>query len=472
MTEWKHAEAAQVRLSADILRTLEQAGHVACWVGGCVRDELIGRPVNDMDIATSARPEEVAALFARTVPTGIEHGTVTVVLEKMPFEVTTFRTESAYKDFRRPEEVTFVRSLDEDLRRRDFTMNAIARGLDGTYIDPYGGREDLSRGVIRCVGEARERFTEDALRMVRGVRFASVFGFELEPATWEALLELRGNMRHIAAERIRAELEKMLGGDRPAEGVRLLARSGLLAEAKIRLEPQALEAARPERLDGLPAKPGELRWAALLQGLGVSGEEAEDLLKSWTFSGGFAKSAAALLRIDARMGAAYDAEEAERAAGEAAESGSGAREANGRSEAAAHTERLAEAEPPRYASQSEQKQRLVLARCVLDFGRASAENWLAYRSGIYGADRQEAARLERAARWLAAIPAESPRELALGGGEIAEHLDRAPGPWLGLLIRRLLEAAATGRVANERAALLEEIARLEIRPDAKEAKPS
>lgn len=467
MTEWKHAEATQVRLSADILRTLEQAGHVACWVGGCVRDELIGRPVNDMDIATSARPEEVAALFARTVPTGIEHGTVTVVLEKMPFEVTTFRTESAYKDFRRPEEVTFVRSLDEDLRRRDFTMNAIARKLDGTYIDPYGGREDLSRGVIRCVGEARERFEEDALRMVRGVRFASVFGFELEPDTWEALLELRGNMRHIAAERIRAELEKMLGGDRPAEGVRLLARSGLLAEVKIRLDPQALEAARPERLDGLPAKPGELRWAALLQGLGVSGEEAEDLLKSWTFSGGFAKSAAALLRMDARMGAIYAAEEAKKAASEAAHRSSEAPGSDGeRSEASVRGER------PEAGLRGEETQRLVFARCVLDFGRASAENWLVYRSGLYGAEGQEAARLERAARWLAAIPAESPRELALGGGEIAEHLDRAPGPWLGLLIRRLLEAAATGRVANERAALLDEIARLEVLPDAKEAKPS
>ncbi|OWR29229.1 CCA tRNA nucleotidyltransferase [Saccharibacillus sp. O23] len=469
----------QVRLSADILRTLEKAGHVACWVGGCVRDELIGRPVNDMDIATSARPEEVAALFARTVPTGIEHGTVTVVMEKMPFEVTTFRTESAYKDFRRPEEVTFVRSLDEDLRRRDFTMNAIARKPDGTYIDPYGGREDLSRGVIRCVGDARERFREDALRMVRGVRFASVFGFEMEPDTWEALLELRGNMRHIAAERIRAELEKMLGGDRPAEGVRLLARSGLLEEAKIRLEPQALEAARPERLDGLPAKPGELRWTALLQGLGVSGEEAEDLLKSWTFSGGFAKSASALLRIDARMGAAYAAEEASRAAdaGEAAGSGAGAPESGVRGAAAAGGERPDEAASQSGAGQAsasrgEEELRLAFARCVLDFGRSAAENWLAYRSGLYGADGEEAARLERAARWLAAIPAESPRELALGGGEIAEHLDRAPGPWLGLLIRRLLEAAATGRVANERAALLEEIARLDSRPDAKEAKPS
>ncbi|WP_235945719.1 CCA tRNA nucleotidyltransferase [Saccharibacillus alkalitolerans] len=442
MTQWKHADPQQVRLSAEILRSLEAAGHTACWVGGCVRDELIGRPVNDMDIATSARPEEVTGLFERTVPTGIEHGTVTVVMEKIPFEVTTFRTESDYKDFRRPEEVTFVRSLDEDLRRRDFTMNAIARRPDGEYVDPYGGRTDLAKGVIRCVGDARERFREDALRMLRGVRFASVFGFELEPRTWEAMLELRDNMRHIAAERIRAELEKMLGGTRPAEGLRLLERSGLLAEAKIRLTPQALASARPERLGALPPKPAELRWAALLQGLGVSGDEAETLLKSWTFSGGFAKSAAALLRIDARMGAgdleagAGKANEAEKAAVRAGEAGE---------EHAAGGER----------------RKLSFVRCVLDFGRAAAENWLLYRSALNGEDEAAAARRESASAWLAEIPAESPRELALGGNEIVGRLSRKPGPWLGALIRQLLEGAAMGRFANEREALLAEIARLE-----------
>ncbi|GGO04253.1 CCA tRNA nucleotidyltransferase [Saccharibacillus kuerlensis] len=433
LTQWKHADPEQVRLSADILRTLEEAGHTACWVGGCVRDELIGRPVNDMDIATSAHPEEVDALFPRTIPTGIEHGTVTVVMEKIPFEVTTFRTESDYKDFRRPEEVTFVRSLQEDLRRRDFTMNAIARGLDGKYVDPYDGRGDLERGLIRCVGEARERFREDALRMLRGVRFASVFGYELEPKTWEALLELRGNMRHIAAERIRAELEKMLGGPKPAEGLLLLARSGLLAEAKIRLTPQALESARPEQLDVLPPKPAELRWAALLQGIGVSGDEAENLLKSWTFSGGFAKSAAALLRIDARMNAAGFS-----------------------------TEVAAE----------EKNLRLAFVRCVLDFGRTAAENWRVYHSMMDKADGKSTACFQLTADWMAAIPAESPRELALGGKDIVERLDRKPGPWLGDLIRRLLEATAMGSIANEREALLENLVRIEEVPGAQKEEKS
>ncbi len=472
MTQWKYADPEQVRLSADLLGVLEQAGHIACWVGGCVRDELIGRPVNDMDIATSARPEEVIGLFARTVPTGIQHGTVTVILDKMPFEVTTFRTESAYQDFRRPDEVTFVRSLDEDLRRRDFTMNAIARLPGGDYIDPYGGLADLERGLIRCVGEARERFREDALRMLRGVRFASVFGFELAPSTWEALLELRGNMRHIAAERIRAELEKMIGGPQPSAGLRLLARSGLLEDARMGLQPQALRAAAPERLDDLPPKPGELRWAALLQGLGVSGEEAESRLKSWTFSGGFAKSAAALLRIDEAMNAAGLFEGAAEAGGFALRR----EQLAAREESAAGPERPGEqragAEPPAPQEREagapphqprEADARTVFVRCVLDFGRTAAETWLAYRSALHGADEGRSARLERAASWLAAIPAESPRELALGGHDLAGQLNRAPGPWLGALIRRLLEVVALGEIANEREALLAEALRLEAR---------
>lgn len=413
MTQWKHADPQQVRFSAEILRTLEQAGHTACWVGGCVRDELIGRPVNDMDIATSARPEEVAELFARTVPTGIEHGTMTVVMEKVPFEVTTFRTETEYKDFRRPDEVTFVRSLDEDLRRRDFTMNAIARMLNGTFIDPYNGRADLEQGIIRCVGEARERFREDALRMLRGVRFASVFGFEMEPQTWEALLELRDNMTHIAAERIRAELEKMVSGPRPADGVHLLARSGLLAQAKIRLTPEMLQHVKLEALTALPGKPEELRWAAWLEGVGVPGEEAEQVLKSWTFSGSFAKSVSALLRIDARMN------EAEK--------------------------------------KGQQQAKLIFVRCVLDFGRASVGNWVIYRSTV----DKGGASLERETLWLKEIPIESVRELALGGHDIVAHLDRKPGPWLGERIRQLLEKVALGQLVNERETLLAEIVRIE-----------
>lgn len=427
LTQWKHADPQQVRLSAEILRTLEQAGHTACWVGGCVRDELIGRPVNDMDIATSARPEEVAELFARTVPTGIEHGTMTVVMEKIPFEVTTFRTETDYKDFRRPEEVTFVRSLDEDLRRRDFTMNAIARLLDGSFIDPYDGRVDLEKGVIRCVGQARERFREDALRMLRGVRFASVFDFELESETWEALIELRDNMKHIAAERIRTELEKMFSGPRPADGVRLLARSGLLAHAKIRLTPEMLGAVRLEALDALRGKPEELRWAALLVGLGIAGEEAEQALKSWTFSGSFAKSVSALLRIDERMGEARQ--------------------------------------------KGEQRAKLIFVRCVLDFGRVSVGNWISYRCSM--ADDRPAS-LEQETLWLKEIPVESVRELALGGHDVVAHLDRKPGSWLGLLIRRLLEEVALGHVPNEREALLAEIVRIEAGAEAetgKEANP-
>ena len=166
---------------------LRRAGYEACPVGGCVRDLLLGRAPGDWDIATSARPEAVTALFERTVPTGLKHGTVTVLLGGMALEVTTFRGESGYSDGRHPDRVTFGVGLREDLARRDFTINAMALAPDGSVLDPFGGRADLARRLIRCVGEPERRFTEDALRMLRAVRFAAQLGFSLEARTAAAL---------------------------------------------------------------------------------------------------------------------------------------------------------------------------------------------------------------------------------------------------------------------------------------------
>ncbi|MGN8771916.1 CCA tRNA nucleotidyltransferase, partial [Paenibacillus barengoltzii] len=215
-----------------VLRILRDGGHQAFFVGGCVRDELMGRPVHDMDIATSAKPDEVVQLFERTIPTGIQHGTVTVMMEDHAFEVTTFRKESDYADYRRPTSVEFVDAVTEDLRRRDFTMNAIARGLEGELIDPFGGQMDIERRLIRCVGDAEERFTEDALRMMRAVRFASTFGFRPVLSLWKALLAGRDKLGYIATERVRMELEKIVLGPDPLRGLALLERSGLLRYAK------------------------------------------------------------------------------------------------------------------------------------------------------------------------------------------------------------------------------------------------
>lgn len=215
---------AAVRIPApvgELLNTLEAAGHRAWCVGGCVRDSLLGRSPGDWDVTTAALPEETMALFTdRAVPTGLRHGTVTVKTALGGVEITTLRRDGAYRDHRRPESVTFTDSLEADLRRRDFTVNALAADRTGRVLDPLNGRADLAAGVLRCVGDPDRRFTEDALRILRGLRFAAQLGFRIEPDTAAALRRNRELLRDIAPERIWTELKKLLTGDRAAEVLR------------------------------------------------------------------------------------------------------------------------------------------------------------------------------------------------------------------------------------------------------------
>ncbi len=204
----------------EIIDTLRQHGFEAYAVGGCVRDSLLGREPEDWDVTTSARPEQVKEIFPVTIDTGIEHGTVTVRLNKTNYEVTTFRIDGKYSDHRRPDEVSFARTLQEDLLRRDFTINAMAAGGDepdgkSGIIDLYGGLADLDAGIIRCVGVPEERFNEDALRILRAFRFAAQLGFDIEPATRDAIAATREGLRAISAERIQVEMTKILISDRP-----------------------------------------------------------------------------------------------------------------------------------------------------------------------------------------------------------------------------------------------------------------
>ncbi len=198
-----------------VIQTLEAAGYEAYAVGGCVRDSVLGRIPADWDITTSALPEQVKELFHRTIDTGIEHGTVTVMMDKEGFEVTTYRVDGEYRDHRHPEQVNFTGELKEDLRRRDFTINAMAYNDRCGMVDAFGGIEDLKHGVIRCVGVARERFEEDALRILRAVRFAAQLGFEIEKETADAARALAGNLKDISAERIQTELVKLLVSPHP-----------------------------------------------------------------------------------------------------------------------------------------------------------------------------------------------------------------------------------------------------------------
>lgn len=198
-----------------IIDTLASAGHEAYAVGGCVRDAVLNREPADWDITTSASPMEVKSLFRKTIDTGLQHGTVTVMLGHEGFEVTTYRVDGVYEDCRHPKEVQFTKSLLEDLKRRDFTMNAMAYNPAEGLVDAFDGIGDLERGVIRCVGEARERFTEDALRMLRAVRFGAQLGFTLEDKTREAIGELCENLNMVSAERVQTELVKLLLSPHP-----------------------------------------------------------------------------------------------------------------------------------------------------------------------------------------------------------------------------------------------------------------
>ena len=198
-----------------IIKNLQRHGYDAYAVGGCVRDSILNRKPEDWDITTSAKPEQVKRIFRRTVDTGIEPGTVTVLIGKDGFEVTTYRVDGLYEDGRHPKEVTFTSRLEEDLKRRDFTINAMAYNDDERLVDAFGGMRDLNYHLIRCVGDPKERFSEDALRILRAVRFSAQLAFPIEPETAEAIKSLAPNLEKISAERIQAELVKLLVSDHP-----------------------------------------------------------------------------------------------------------------------------------------------------------------------------------------------------------------------------------------------------------------
>ncbi len=201
----------------NIIETLEAAGFEAYAVGGCVRDTLLGRTPKDWDVTTSAKPEEVKAQFSHTIDTGIQHGTVTVMCNHVGYEVTTYRIDGEYEDARHPKEVTFTANLAEDLKRRDFTINAMAYSPKAGLVDLFEGAQDLEKHLIRCVGEAHERFSEDALRMLRAIRFSAQLGFEIQKETCEAILDLADTIQKISAERIATELIKTITSDHPED---------------------------------------------------------------------------------------------------------------------------------------------------------------------------------------------------------------------------------------------------------------
>jgi len=368
----------------ELLARLQSTGQEAFLVGGCVRDLLRGRAPKDWDVATQALPQEVQRLFRRVVPTGIAHGTVTVLVPEGPVEVTTYRVEHGYSDGRRPSSVEFRRDLVEDLARRDFTINAMAFDpLRGQLRDPFGGQEDLARRLVRCVGVAAERFGEDGLRPLRAVRFATVLDFALDAETARAIPGALGVFEKVALERRRDELLKLLLAPAAGRGLGLLRETGLLAVLLPELLPER-DAAREEWV-GRSAPTLEVRLAALLT------DVAE------------AESALARLRLPARV-----AETVRRL--------------------------LAVPLPAEAAGWSDGQ----IRRWLVELGpeRAEAAVELAAARGIDAGGRVGA----RVRQVLAARPPLSAADLALSGTDVMRLLGIGPSPAVGAATRALLEA--------------------------------
>ena len=279
--------------AAALLDTLHAAGYAAYAVGGCVRDSLLGRTAHDWDLCTSALPQQVMELFGaeQCIPTGLQHGTVTIKYGGQLYETTTFRTEGSYTDGRHPDAVQFVPDVREDLARRDFTINAMAYNEAEGLVDPFGGQADLQNGLLRAVGEPQQRFTEDALRILRLYRFAARFGFALDVATARAARQLAPHLDCISAERIQEELAKLLAAPQPGAYLE----PAVLAVVLPELTPEALTAAKPV-VDACPAGEENLpvRWAALLGALGEA--DTRRVLKRLRCSNACIEETAVLVR--------------------------------------------------------------------------------------------------------------------------------------------------------------------------------
>ncbi|MDY7231644.1 CCA tRNA nucleotidyltransferase [Hyalangium rubrum] len=390
----------------DVLRRLRELGFAVFLVGGCVRDMVRGVPPKDFDVATSAHPHEVQGGFKKVIPTGIQHGTVTVVIGGTHVEVTTFRSEGDYHDGRRPSTVTFESDITEDLSRRDFTINAMAYDpLSRELVDPFGGQTDLQARLIRCVRDAHERFSEDGLRPMRAVRFAAVLGFTIEPATQAAIPPTLPVFRKVALERVREEFVKLLLTPRAEFGLTLLAYTGLLdvfLPELARAEPEAARQARAAA-QAAPAEV-EIRLAALLADL-VSGSQAKDIGVQLKFPTKVAETVGLLVE-HARLEA-----------------------------------RTEEGDP-------------ALRRLLAKLGLGSLESLLAVahaRIQVRAPERlPDFLRLQERLRALAAAkPPLSAKELALTGGDIMATLGVGPSPIVGQATRFLLDSVLDDPTLNQ-----------------------
>lgn len=391
-----------------VMKKLELSGYQAYLVGGCVRDECLGRVPQDYDVTTNAKPENVMEIFEKVIPTGLRHGTVTVLEQGIPVEVTTFRKEENYHNHRQPEKVEFVQSLKEDLARRDFTMNAMAKDLHGHLIDYFGGQKDLQNGRIRTVGNPVERFQEDALRMLRAIRFANQFQFRLDPATKQGIFWHKELGVYLSVERVTAELNKMFQAERVCQGLKLLFDTELIYFLppfhQWNLPKTKVEEIHPE-MDQINNR--VVKWAYLLYLCGTPKEQLSVRLNQ--------------LKLPKK-------------------------------------------------EKKEVSTCFVLAHQWMDFSPfMTEEDW---RRSLLCAGLKAALNAEALAKVIAPqnrIPASSklttwwhrmkihhPGQLNVNGRELLEACGRAKGPWIKSTLQVLFEEVALGHLPNEREILLKE----------------
>lgn len=432
-----------------ICERLEEAGHQAVTVGGAVRDAILGRAAGDWDVATSAKPEEVMALFRRTIPTGLQHGTVTVLtgaarsaVDEQAVEVTTFRGEGAYSDGRRPDAVHFGVPLEEDLARRDLVVNAIAYSpARGEIFDPFGGREDLRLGRLRAVGRPIERFTEDGLRVMRAVRFAAVLEFALDAETEAALEPALPSLAKVSRERVTVELHKLLGARKPSIGLAVAVRRGVLAS----ILPEVTRglARRGRSAEELCRRVDEAAREARLAALVCDVEAGEEAARAEAKAA--AKSAPPLAGYDRGVQREVDAllRKLKMKTADCAQA----------SQAAAAAAAL-EVRP----ALDERGVRQVLAAVGRAFAATAVEVWRA--DGVARPTGGGAALAERGRAILERGEALAVSELAVAGADLMAELGMPAGAEVGKLLRALFEEVLVAPEQNQRAALLAAARRL------------
>jgi len=415
--------SAPIIAALPIVERLREHHFEAVFVGGAVRDTYLGISIKDVDIATSALPEQVLELFERCIPTGLQHGTITVIHDDITYEVTTFRQESGYEDHRKPESVLYITELDGDLLRRDFTMNAMALYSDGALYDPYGGIRDLQSNTLRSVGDPNARFQEDALRMLRAVRFIGVYRLTPSLRTWGAVIRYRELLKYIAMERVQVELDKMLAGAAPQRALHFVAASGLLFHLKESFTQETLSSltamdhsreARSlfSRLHELTAI--DTRWAALATGLNLSVEATQQALQVLRFSNTRSKTIITIVAINKEM----------------------LMISNQITEHETHSNWLS---------------------IVIRYGKAACMEWIQVMRTLEGKKQGfTAAFLGRLESWIDLMTISSLKQLKVTGKDLTSHLQKDAGPWVSETLNRLLLLVAIGEVENDRTVLLKQ----------------